>query len=79
MSTCTFYMRGGHKIVVPNVKSVKMTHLPTGFFEGYDIAFEPGHHPVVFSMSVPDIIAVYSDDNVPVLNNIVPAAIAAAV
>lgn len=60
MRFATFYMRGGHTITVGNVESVELTRdATTGGYAGYTIKWEdPTIAPELFSLSIPDIVAV---------------------
>lgn len=55
-----FYMRGGHTIVVENVKDVTMQREATsGGFAGYNIKWKnKALQPPMLSLSIPDIVAV---------------------
>jgi hypothetical protein len=54
-----FYMKGGHVLTVRGVKEVTMTRdTVTGSYSGYNIKWEEGHAPSLFTMSIPDIVAV---------------------
>jgi hypothetical protein len=56
----TFYMKGGHAIVVGNIKSVEMRRdATTGSYSGYSIEWEDVEKkPALFTLSIPDIVAV---------------------
>jgi len=61
--TVTFYMKGGHQVVAKYAKNVKMTRdSGTGAYSGYEVEFEPGHHPSLFTVSIPDIVAVVAEE-----------------
>ena len=59
----TFYMKGGHTIVIGNIKSVEMKRdMTTGNYAGYTIEWEDvNKKPALFSLSIPDIVAVKVD------------------
>lgn len=56
----TFCMRGRHTIVIDNIKSVEMKpDISTGNYTGYTIEWEDiWKKPDLFSLSIPDIVAV---------------------
>ena len=56
----TFYMKGGHVIQIDNVKSVELKRdSSTGSYSGYTIEWQdPDKRPALFSLSIPDIVAV---------------------
>lgn len=54
-----FYMRSGQIITVGNVKSVKVGRAGTGQYDSYQIEWvNPALAPNLFTLSIPDIIAV---------------------
>jgi hypothetical protein len=57
----TFYMKGGHVITVGNVEKVTMIRDDsTGTYSGYTIKWlDVDKAPLLFSLSVPDIVAVH--------------------
>lgn len=58
-----FYMKGGHVVTASGVEKVEMTRdNTTGSYSGYTIKWEEGHSPRLFTLSVPDIIAVHAHD-----------------
>ena len=58
--TASFYMRGGQIITIGNVKKVEMTREgSTGQYSAYSSEWtNPKLAPNMFTMSIPDIIAV---------------------
>lgn len=62
-TVATFYMRGGQTIVIGNIKGVELTRdRATGSYTGYTIEWEDiSKKPALFSMSIPDIVAVKVD------------------
>ena len=58
--TVVFYMRGGHRVVARDVKSVEMTRdSETGSYSGYTLEWnESAKRPPLFTLSIPDIVAV---------------------
>lgn len=59
MKFAVFYMKGGHVLTVKGVKEVSMTRdNQTGGYAGYTIEWEDGHKPALFSLSIPEIVAV---------------------
>jgi hypothetical protein len=60
----TFYMKGGHAIEVGNIKSVELTRDADGSYKGYTIEWaDTSKSPGLFSMSIPDIVAVMVQDD----------------
>ena len=59
-----FYMRGGHAIIVDGVEELTMTRDPsgTGAYGSYRITWEDGKQPKLFTLSIPDIVAVFADE-----------------
>lgn len=54
-----FYMRGGHIVTAPNVEKMEMTRdTSTGKYSGYSITWEDNKGPALFTLSIPDIVAV---------------------
>jgi len=55
-----FYMKGGHVIVIDNIKKLEMTRdNTTGGYSGYSIDWlDVSKKPALFSLSIPDIVAV---------------------
>jgi len=59
--TVTFYMRGGHAVVANNVSEVEMTRNTTdGTYTGYTLSWNEGKRPAMFTLSIPDIVAVHA-------------------
>lgn len=59
MKVATFYMKGNHIITVDGVKEVTMTRdHKMGSYAGYTIEWEDGYKPSLFSLSIPEIVAV---------------------
>jgi len=55
----SFYMTNGHVVIAEHVTKVIMTRdSTTGKYSSYNIEFEPGRVPDLFTLSVSDIIAV---------------------
>jgi hypothetical protein len=55
-------MIGGLVVIAENVKKVAMIRdQTTGKYRGYDIEFEEGKAPYLFSLSIPDIVAVKTE------------------
>jgi len=62
--TVTFHMRGGHTIVTTGVKEITMRRdNASGAYAGYEITWEEGRKPLLFSLSIPDIVAVTAVEN----------------
>lgn len=60
--TLKFYMKGGHVIVTKYVKTFTATHdRATGYYTGYEIVWEDGRNPKLFSLCLPDIVAITGD------------------
>jgi hypothetical protein len=58
----SFYMTSGHVVVAKHVIKVVMSRdAQTGKYSSYNIEFEPGRIPDLFTLSVSDIIAVTTE------------------
>jgi hypothetical protein len=59
-----FYMKGGHVVTATGVKEVKMTRdTTTGAYIGYEVKWcWPESSPELFTLSIPDIVAVVATD-----------------
>lgn len=58
-----FHMRSGSTVTAEYVETVEMTRRPeTGDYAGYRLEFEKGRAPRLFTVSIPDIVAVVATD-----------------
>lgn len=61
--TVTFYMRAGHAVSTHGVNKVEMTRdSTTGSYAGYTLEWNEGKQPAMFTLSIPDIVAVRALD-----------------
>lgn len=59
----TFYMMGGHKVTTDHVKKITMgRNFETGKYNSYSIEWAMSANNDLFSLSVPDVVAVTSED-----------------